>query len=247
MKALGMMENIFDPLREFNIYTMMLRVLLAMLMGGIVGFEREKKRHPAGFRTYMFVALGAAMTVMLSQYLDFMLNHDWLATAERVGIKTDVSRFGAQVVNGVGFLGAGTIIVTGRQEVKGLTTAAGLWASACMGLAIGAGFYECVIVGAALIVLSMALLPFIEGAMLSYSHNMTVYVEMDSFENLGSIVNRIKAEGIQLYDVEIERGGREYMARFSVLVSMRLPCRREHTELIAELSTLDGVVAIDEV
>ena len=247
MKELGVMENIFAPLREFNIYTMMLRVLLAMLMGGIVGFEREKKRHPAGFRTYMLVALGAAMTVMLSQYLDFMLNHDWLATAERVGIKTDVSRFGAQVVNGVGFLGAGTIIVTGRQEVKGLTTAAGLWASACMGLAIGAGFYECVIVGAALIVLSMALLPFIEGMMLSYSHNMTIYVEMDSFENLGSIVNRIKAEGIQLYDVEIERNRREHMARFSVLISMRLPYRREHTELLAQLSTLDGVVAIDEV
>ena len=241
------MANVFASLRELNIYTMMLRVALAMLMGGIVGFEREKKRRPAGFRTYMLVALGAAMTVMLSQYLDFMLNHEWLATAERVGIKTDVSRFGAQVVNGVGFLGAGTIIVTGRQEVKGLTTAAGLWASACMGLAIGAGFYECVIVGIALIVLSMKLLPFVEEAMLSYSRNMTIYVEMDSFENLGSIVNRIKAESIQIYDVEIEKDKREHMARFSVLVSMHLPNRREHAELLADLSTMDGVVAIDEV
>ena len=241
------MDNIFAPLREFNIYTMMLRVLLAMLMGGIVGFERERKRRPAGFRTYMLVAHGAAMTVMLSQYLDFMLNHDWLATADRVGIKTDVSRFGAQVINGVGFLGAGTIIVTGRQEVKGLTTAAGLWASACMGLAIGAGFYECVIVGVVLIVLSMKLLPLIEEAMLSYSRNMTIYVEMDSFENLGSIVNSIKAEGITLYDVEIEKDKREHMAKFSVLVSMHLPRRREHAELLAELSMLDGVVAIDEV
>ena len=241
------MDNVFASLRELNIYTMMLRVALAMLMGGIVGFEREKKRRPAGFRTYMLVALGAAMTVMLSQYLDFMLNHEWLATAERVGIKTDVSRFGAQVVNGVGFLGAGTIIVTGRQEVKGLTTAAGLWASACMGLATGAGFYECVIVGIALIVLSMKLLPFVEEAMLSYSRNMTIYVEMDSFENLGSIVNRIKAESIQIYDVEIEKDKREHMARFSVLVSMHLPNRREHAELLADLSTMDGVVAIDEV
>ena len=241
------MDSIFAPLREFNIYTMMLRVVIAMFMGGIVGFEREKKRRPAGFRTYMLVALGAAMTVMLSQYLDYMLNHDWLDTASRVGIKTDVSRFGAQVVNGVGFLGAGTIIVTGRQEVKGLTTAAGLWASACMGLAIGAGFYECVIVGLALIILSMTLLPLIEDAMLSYSRNMTIYVEMDSFENLGSIVNRIKAEGIQLYDVEIEKDKREHMAKFSVLVTMHLPHRREHAELLAMLSTLDGVVAIDEV
>ena len=99
------MESIFDQLRQFSFPSMMLRVLLAMLMGGIVGFEREKKRRPAGFRTYMLVALGAAMTVMLSQYLDYMLNHQWLATASRIGIKTDVSRFGAQVINGVGFLG----------------------------------------------------------------------------------------------------------------------------------------------
>ena len=69
------MESIFDQLRQFSFLSMMLRVLLAMLMGGIVGFEREKKRRPAGFRTYMLVALGAAMTVMLSQYLDYMLNH----------------------------------------------------------------------------------------------------------------------------------------------------------------------------
>ena len=241
------MESIFDQLRQFSFPSMMLRVLLAMLMGGIVGFEREKKRRPAGFRTYMLVALGAAMTVMLSQYLDYMLNHQWLATASRIGIKTDVSRFGAQVINGGGFLGAGTIIVTGRQEVKGLTTAAGLWASACMGLAIGAGFYECMIVGVALIVISMKLLPLIEDAMLSSSRNMTIYVEMDSFENLGSIVNRIKAEGVHLYDVEIEKDKREHMARFSVLCSMRLPRRREHAELLAALSTLDGVVAIDEV
>ncbi len=241
------MNEVLSYLREFNIYSMMARVALAMLMGGIVGFEREKKRRGAGFRTYMFVALGAAMTVMLSQYLDYMLNNAWLSTAQEIGIKTDVSRFGAQVINGVGFLGAGTIIVTGRQEVKGLTTAAGLWASACMGLAVGAGFYECVVVGIALIVLSMTLLPLIEDAMLATSKNMTVYVEMDSFENLGNIVNHIKAEGINLFDVEIEKDKREHMAQFSVLFTMKLPHRREHAEVLAELSTLDGIVAIDEV
>lgn len=241
------MDGFFAPLREFNIYTMMLRVVLAMLVGGTVGFEREKKRRPAGFRTYMLVALGAAMTVMLSQYLDVMLHSAWAATAQEVGARVDASRLGARVVSGIGFLGAGTIIVTGRQEVKGLTTAAGLWASACMGLAIGAGFYECVIVGLVLIILSMKLLPLIEEAMLSYSRNMSIYVEMDSFENLGSIVNHIKSEGIILYDVEIERDKRAHMSQFSVLCSMHLPRRMLHAEVLAALSTLDGIVAIDEV
>lgn len=223
------------------------RILLAVVVGGLLGLERERRSSPAGFRTYMLVAIGSSMTIMLSQYIDLMLSTQWAATAQSVGATHDVSRFGAQVINGVGFLGAGTIIVTGRQEVKGLTTAAGLWASACMGLAIGAGFYECMIVGVALIVISMKLLPLIEDAMLSSSRNMTIYVEMDSFENLGNIVNRIKAEGVHLYDVEIEKDKREHMARFSVLCSMRLPRRKEHAELLAALSTLDGVVAIDEV
>lgn len=223
------------------------RILLAVVVGGLLGLERERRSSPAGFRTYMLVAIGSSMTIMLSQYIDLMLSTQWAAAAQSVGATHDVSRFGAQVINGVGFLGAGTIIVTGRQEVKGLTTAAGLWASACMGLAIGAGFYECMIVGVALIVISMKLLPLIEDAMLSSSRNMTIYVEMDSFENLGNIVNRIKAEGVHLYDVEIEKDKREHMARFSVLCSMRLPRRREHAELLAALSTLDGVVAIDEV
>ena len=134
---------------------MMLRIILALLMGGLIGMERERKRRPAGFRTYMLVALGAALTVILSQYLDYMINNPWAEISASIGVKTDASRFGAQVINGVGFLGAGTIIVTGRQEVKGLTTAAGLWASACMGLAIGAGFYECMIIGFILIFLCM--------------------------------------------------------------------------------------------
>ena len=126
-------------------------MLLAIIAGGFLGLERENKGHPAGLRTYMMVCLGAATTMLLSQYLYGMLATRWLETSLEVGIKTDVARFGAQVINGIGFLGAGTILVTNRQEVKGLTTAAGLWASACMGIAIGAGFYECAILGFALL------------------------------------------------------------------------------------------------
>ena len=108
-----------------------------------IGLERGRKGRAAGFRTYMLVCLGAALTMLLGQYEFEMLNFHWQSLSG--GQTTDVTRFSAQVINGVGFLGAGTIIVTGRQEVKGLTTAAGLWASACVGLAIGAGFYECVL------------------------------------------------------------------------------------------------------
>ena len=113
-------------LRELNYISMLLRIVLAMFVGGLIGLERERKKRGAGFRTYMLVALGASLTIILSQYLNMMLNGPWAQTAEAIGIKTDVSRFGAQVINGVGFLGAGTILVTSNQNVKGLTTAAGL-------------------------------------------------------------------------------------------------------------------------
>ena len=240
------MLGCFANLRELNLFSMMLRVVLAMIVGGIIGFEREKKGRPAGFRTYMLVAVGATLTVILSQYLDLMLHSRWALTAENVGIMTDLSRFGAQVINGVGFLGAGTIIVTGRQEVKGLTTAAGLWASACMGIAIGAGFYECMIIGTLLIVFSMKLLPLIENVITRHARNMSIYVSMDSIEHLGSVVGYMKTSDIQLYDVEIDKSN-EHLIHINALFSIHLPKRLQHTEVLAKIATMDGIIAIEEV
>ncbi len=234
-------------LRELNMCSMMLRVVLAMLVGGILGFEREKKGRPAGFRTYMLVAVGATLTVILSQYLDYMLNNRWALTADTIGLKTDLSRFGAQVINGVGFLGAGTIIVTGKQEVKGLTTAAGLWASACIGIAIGAGFYECMIMGTLLIVFSMKLLPLIEAVVLRRARNMAIYVGMDSMENLGSVVTYLKASEIKIFDVEIDKSGGGHLEQVNALFSIRLPKQFQHAEVLAKIATIDGILAIEEV
>ena len=100
-------------LREFHFASVVLRLALAMLLGGCIGLERERKRRPAGFRTYMLVCLGAALTVLLSLYEYTLITGPWSALAAELGMKTDVSRFGAQVINGIGFLGAGTILVTG--------------------------------------------------------------------------------------------------------------------------------------
>lgn len=241
------MAYYLEYLRQFNFISMVLRLFLAMLVGGLIGFEREKKRRAAGFRTYMLVAIGAALTVILSQYLNFMLNHDWAKTAAEIGIKTDVSRFGAQVINGVGFLGAGTIIVTGRQEVKGLTTAAGLWASACMGLAIGAGFYECVAIGFALIVFCMSILPFIENVILANSRNLNIYVEMDDIESLGGIAAKMKSQGFMLFDTEINKEQHEHMSQVNAVFSIKLPKKQQHAEILAMLSTVDGIISIEEI
>lgn len=248
----GLKEGAFliealDHLRELNMASVMLRLMLAMLFGGVIGLERAKKGRAAGFRTYMLVCLGAALTMLLSQYEYYMLTHDWLDLAAEVGIRTDVSRFGAQVINGIGFLGAGTIIVTGRQEVKGMTTAAGLWASACTGLAIGAGFYECVFLAFLLIFLVIRVLPYVENYVVENARNMNIYVEFDSLDAVGDIINRIKAQDVQIYDVELDHGREEKSRNPSAVFSIRLHHKLAHTQVLAAISELESVRTIDEI
>ena len=235
-----------EYLREMNVISILLRLVLAMLFGGFIGLERERKRRPAGFRTYMLVCLGAALTMLLSQYESFMVTTAWRETAAEIGLRTDVSRFGAQVINGIGFLGAGTIIVTGKQEVKG-PTAAGLWASACMGLAIGAGFYECVLLGFVLIFLTNRLLPFVEEAIIENARNMNIYVEFQTLDDLGDIIGRIKSQGVQIYEIDLDRGREERSKNPSAVFSIRLPSRHLHVRVLAAISELESVYAIDEI
>ncbi len=128
-------------LRELHFASVVVRLALLRCCSAAASVWSADARRPAGFRTYMLVCLGAALTVLLSLYEFTMVTGPWSDISAEIGIKTDVSRFGAQVINGIGFL-AQELLVTGRQQVKGLTTAAGLWASACTGLAVGAGFYE---------------------------------------------------------------------------------------------------------
>lgn len=234
-------------LREFTVYSVVLRLVLAMLFGGLIGLERGRKGRAAGFRTYMLVCLGAALTMLLSQYEYFMVTHTWAETAAEIGLRTDVSRFGAQVINGIGFLGAGTIIVTGRQEVKGMTTAAGLWASACTGLAVGAGFYECVLLAFLLISLVIRVLPAVENYVVENARNMNIYVEFESLDDVGEILNRIKSQNVQIYDVEIDHGRREKSQNPSAVFSIRLNQKLIHTQVLAAISELETVLTIDEI
>ena len=119
-------------------WRLLFRLMLAVACGGVLGLEREVNRHPAGLRTHIIVCLGATLVMITGQGLTI--------SAVAAGISSDPARLGAQVISGIGFLGAGTIIVTGKRHIRGLTTAAGLWASACIGLAIGTGFYEAAVI-----------------------------------------------------------------------------------------------------
>lgn len=235
-----------DYLRQFNMASVLLRLTLAVVCGGLIGVNREHKRRPAGFRTYMMVCMGAALSMILGQYEDAMLHTLLSGAFEAVGQPTDVTRFGAQVINGIGFLGTGTILITEQREVKGLTTAAGLWATACMGLAIGAGFYEGVFLSFVCIFLSIKVLPFVELFLLSRSRNMNLYVELTSLERLKDFITLTKAIGIQIFDVELDRK-RAAGGGVGVVLYLHLPKNQSHTKLLTDLSYSPDVRAIDEI
>ena len=228
------LSKIINYLREPNIASALFRLTLATICGGLIGIERIRKRRPAGFRTHTLVCIGAALTMIISQYL-------W-----SIGQTTDLSRLGAQVINGIGFLGAGTIIVTGRQQVKGLTTAAGLWASACMGLAIGAGFYFGAIVGCILIVLTTTLLSYFEGKIMSTARNMNIYIEFASTNDIGAIIDMLKKINVRIFDVEITRIRESDGLPPSAIFSIRLPKKLKHADVMAEISSVGGVQTVEE-
>ena len=235
-----------DYLRQFNMASVLLRLTLAVVCGGLIGVNREHKRRPAGFRTYMMVCMGAALSMILGQYEDTMLHTLLSGAFGTVGQPTDVTRFGAQVINGIGFLGTGTILITEQREVKGLTTAAGLWATACMGLAIGAGFYEGVFLSFVCIFLSIKVLPFVELFLLSRARNMNLYVELTSLERLKDFITLTRAIGIQIFDVELDRK-RAAGGGVGVVLYLHLPKNQSHTKLLTDLSYSPDVRAIDEI
>ena len=148
------MLSIFDFAREMTTLSIAVRMIAAFLCGGLIGLEREFKRRTAGFRTHILIALGACIAILTNLYL-----------YQAMHLYTDISRLGAQVIAGIGFIGAGTIIVTKRRRVKGLTTAAGLWTAAIIGLACGAGFLECAILATAMVLLAEMLLVRLEYAL----------------------------------------------------------------------------------
>ena len=236
------MASVLSYLRELNIVTMMLRILLAVLCGGLIGLERERKNRPAGFRTYMLTALGATLTVLLSLQLDQMLHGPWRALAESIGATQDVSRFGAEAAKGIGFLGAGTILVTRNQEVRGLTTAAGLWAVAIIGTAFGAGFYAGGIICYAFIFLAMQVLRRVDLRIRKTQRVSTVYFEMEKKSTVGQIIRQVKGHGHYIWDLNLfsetqEKSGGPVCGTFTLWVNGKTTLDEE----IQALEALDGV------
>lgn len=174
------MNDIIETLREFNYVTICIRLVLAIIAGGIIGNERGKHGSAAGLRTHILVCVGAAMTALTGYYVYDTLN-----------ISGDIMRLAAQVVSGIGFLGAGMIIVKNSNVVTGLTTAAGMWATAAIGIALGYGFYSGAIIATVACVFTAAFLSRLERKRKSTAH---IYIEVDLSQNINDITSTIYNE-----------------------------------------------------
>ena len=224
-----------DSLRGASLAALVIKLTLAVIFGGTIGLERGRKRRPAGFRTHILVCMGATMAMCISRYC-----------VDTLGITVDVSRLGAQVINGIGFLGAGTIIVTRRQEVKGLTTAAGLWACACMGLALGAGFFECALMAFAAIIMSTTLLDKVEKLITSRSLNMNINVIVTETAVVHDVHDVLRGMDIKIFDTEITNIRELASESPNVVIETKLNRRRPHVEIIAALAAIEGVISVEE-
>lgn len=229
------MLSVFDSLRDPGFAALIVRMVLPCICGGLVGLEREFKRRPAGFRTHILICLGAAMTTLTSQYL-----------ALTTGSYTDMARLGAQVVAGVGFIGAGTIIVTRRQRVKGLTTAAGLWVSAIVGLAIGAGFYEGGLLVTLLVLLAEILFSKLEYHVLNNTPEVCLFMEYTDKQCLDRVLKLYQEQRIKVSNLQITRetGGEKHNA--TAIFNLRLHKHCKAGQLLNLLQTVDGVISVEE-
>ncbi len=227
--------DMINSLRELSFASMLLRVILALVIGGIIGIERGIKNQSAGMRTYMLVCLGAALVMMTNQYVYVQFG------------QSDPTRLGAQVISGIGFLGAGTIMVTGNNKVRGLTTAAGLWSSACIGLTLGVGFYEGAIVAGAAILLIMTIFHKLEHRMHEHSKFMRMYLNFVSNDALNEFIELCKSVEIKILDMQVSKVGGGGKKELIVIVTLKTQHPKSHAEVVQEISGIEGLKFLEEI
>lgn len=223
-----------EILHELNTASITFRVFLSVLCGGLIGLERSRKSRPAGFRTYMIVSLSSALVMMTNQYM--FLHFEG----------TDIARLGAQVISGIGFLGAGAIIVTSRSQVKGLTTAAGLWASACMGLAIGIGFYDGAIIVAVVVFLIITVFKKLDIYLTSTNRTLTVYTSFSSVESFDKFILYCYKSNFKVRDIEITKNTHHNEAAVVAIIQLEADKRLNHVNTLQRLSSFEGLIHIEE-
>lgn len=220
-----------DGLTAWTPGNVLLRMAAALVLGSLIGIDRGAKKRGGGARTDAVVCLGAAMVMITAQYLDQVYPGE-----------TDISRMASQVISGVGFLGAGSIIVSGHQ-VKGLTSAASIWICACIGLAAGIGFVDGAFLAAVLLLGGLHVIPLIEERVYRHSRYVRLYVEANDSKTMSVLLYRLKEDGckIDMFDLDKSKPEGGY---YTIMLTVRLPKGTEREAYLRTLAGTEGVLSV---
>ncbi len=223
-------QSFLSYLQSFNSVTVLIRLLLAVIAGGIIGNERGRHGRAAGLRTHILICLGGAMTSLCSLYV-----------SQVSGLGGDVFRIPASVVSGIGFLGAGIIMVKNNSTIAGLTTAAGMWVTGTIGVAFGFGFYGGALLATVICVVNAALLTKVEH---KRKQAVRFYIEIDDLQKIQEILNHITTileEDLLVETVNAKSG---IVGRIGFVVSTSY--KRSYEEIRKSLIEIDGVSFVVE-
>ena len=229
--------EMMNVLFQVNYLSILLRLALSLVCGGAIGLDREKNHQAAGLRTYIVVCVSSALIMITNVYLGVSVGN------------ADLSRMSAGVVSGIGFLGAGTIIVTNRHQIRGLTTAAGLWGSAAIGSAFGAGLYVGGLMGFAMVFCSIHFVRPKEKrrSLEQQDRRSRLYAELEDRGAVSNLLLYLREHQMQISELELRRlrGGREVGLTFTL---EQPNGRREFLELLEELmGQVEGLILLDQV
>lgn len=224
-------RELLNYLEEFNEVSIAIRLVLATVMGGIIGMERGATKHAAGLRTFMLVCLGAA----LAQIIDIRC-----VMRFQTG---DPMRLAQGVINGIGFLGVGTIVVTGRSHIKGLTTAATLWTTAVLGISIGSGYLYSSIITFALIMIVIKVMAGLSRKQMQYNRQLQVKVEFAEKDGTKQVISYLRENGYRITDMDKKESDENILLSLDIDLGKKV----NHDRVIEEISKLAGVDFVTEI
>ncbi|WP_029320412.1 MgtC/SapB family protein [Butyrivibrio sp. AE3004] len=228
--------SFLEFLQSTNDVAVAIRLALATFLGSLVGWERLVRHHSAGIKTFALVSLGSAVATALNVYLAMM-----------PGLNADVSRIPAGVVSGIGFLGAGTILVTGKKQIKGLSTAASLWVTSCMGMAIGGGYIIVGITCFMLIAFSNLVLLHASKKVEEHSMYMSIYIEVNKNHGVTKLSKLLSDEGFVITSLSKSKEKTLRSSDTGLIIDLELDKRRAHDEILQIFNELEYVNYVEEI
>ena len=223
--------------KEAFMFSVLVKLLSAAVCGGIIGFERGLKGRPAGLKTFSLVCIGATMVMLTNEYIILYIS----------GGNGDTARMAAQVISGIGFLGAGTIMVTGSNQVKGLTTAAALWVTAALGITIGSGFYFGAIVGTLIVCGSSGLYALFDQIIIGNSRYMKICIEGSDENFMIRLLDFFSEKQIHIKSLTRKSEYKWYKKDMCAIIELDFEKRQKHQIIIEEIRTIEGIRFVHEI